>query len=215
MSKSLKQEQDKLFAGLEDILPTAIELSYETRGKKTSSTVLNRTEEQKAEQDIKKRESRKKQGEKMREKYTDPAYKEKYIESRKHLYIDPEFIKKRNEANRRSAKDPVAYQNRVEANRKRAQEQDWIEKNKEAGKRLSQNKEWCKAAGERNKKRCMKPIVTPEGIFAGLSLAAKRYNEIKNQCSTQNWLMNQIKKDPTNFYYITKEEYIMLTGKEI
>jgi hypothetical protein len=215
MSKSLKQEQDELFAGLEDILPNPIELSYETRGKKTSSTVLNRTEEQKAKQDIKNRESRKRQGEKMRKKYADPAYKEKYIESRKHLYTDPEFKRKQTEGNRRSAKDPVAYKNRVEAIRKSAQDPKIKEIRKEVGKKLSQNKEWCKAAGERNKKRCMKPIFTPEGIFAGLNLAAKRYNEIKNQKSTQNWLMNQIKNDPTNFYYISKEEYIMLTGKEI
>lgn len=215
MSKSLKQEQDELFVGLEEILPNELELSYETRGRKTSSKILSRTEEEKAELDKKRLESRKVQGQKMKEKYADPAYKEKYIESRKHLYTDPEFKRKQTEGNRKSAQDPVARKNRTEANRKRAKEQEWIEKNKEAGKRLSQNKEWCKAAGERNKKRCMKPIVTPEGVFPGLRIAAERYNEIKNQSSTHNWLSNQTKNDPTNFYYITQEEYIMLTGKEI
>ncbi len=213
MPKSLKQEQDELFAGLEDILPTKKELGWETG---TIIRIQKYHEDEGRQQ--RKAEGAKVQGEKMKEKFADPAYKEKYIESRKRLHADPEFRKKLIEGNRRSAKDPVAHKNRVEAIRKSAKDPKIKEIRKEVGKKLSQNEEWCKAAGERNKQRCRKPIVTPEGIFVALrgpDSAAEHYNKIKNQKSTQNWLMNQIKNDPTNFYYITQEEYIMLTGKKI
>jgi hypothetical protein len=33
--------------------------------------------------------------------------------------------------------------------------------------------------------------------------------------NAMKWIEKWIKEDPLNFYYITKEEYIMLTGKDI
>lgn len=64
-----------------------------------------------------------------------------------------------------------------------------------------------------------KPFVTPLGIFWTKSKAAEYYLENKltantTKGSTNVWLSRQLVKFPKEFYYISKEEYIMLTGKD-
>ena len=61
--------------------------------------------------------------------------------------------------------------------------------------------------------RCKPIVLTQYGIYpsateAGIDLKNKSISNARKKI--QNWL----KEDPKNCYYITKEEYIMLTGKE-
>ena len=53
-----------------------------------------------------------------------------------------------------------------------------------------------------------KPIVTPDGIFIDQEKAALFYNR------TEALIAHRRKKYPKEYYYITREEYIMLTGKD-
>jgi hypothetical protein len=79
----------------------------------------------------------------------------------------------------------------LEAIKRRTQSKDWQEKNKEA------------------RKQFLKPIVTPFGIFQSVKEALKELNR------SEGWLMNQRKKFPNEYYLVSQEEYIMLTGKDI
>lgn len=61
----------------------------------------------------------------------------------------------------------------------------------------------------KNGKKKSKPLVTPDGVFSSRREAAKHYNHV------DSWVGSQIQKNPLEWYYISKEEYILLTGKEI
>lgn len=57
--------------------------------------------------------------------------------------------------------------------------------------------------------RAQKPCVTPLGIFCSLDQAGVAHNK------TRNWVREQLKIGISGFNYISKEEYIMLTGKDL
>jgi hypothetical protein len=71
------------------------------------------------------------------------------------------------------------------------------------------------AAREARSKAHSKPFKTPEGIFPSLTMAALEYNKIKNNKNGRKWLYSMMKRCPEEYYYITKEQYTKLTGKEI
>jgi flagellar biosynthesis GTPase FlhF len=65
-----------------------------------------------------------------------------------------------------------------------------------------------------------KPVITPMGVFASKKTAAAFY--IDNEHTTRKtipsvicWIDVQIKKPNSGFSFISKEEYIILTGKDI
>jgi len=66
-------------------------------------------------------------------------------------------------------------------------------------------------------KKRYKPIVTPIGIFVQLAAAAQAYMSILNytEASCKGWLIRQMKNNSKEYYYITHEEYILLTGNDI
>ena len=74
---------------------------------------------------------------------------------------------------------------------------------------------------EANRKARLKPIVTPYGIFNSLDSASNeihsnRYLENrKTRLSVKAFIRSKIKIASKEFYYITHEEYIMLTGKDV
>jgi hypothetical protein len=79
-------------------------------------------------------------------------------------------------------------------------------------------------AGMAEKKRgnnCRsRPLVTPQGVFVSKKIAAEFY--LENNLTTRTtlvscicWVDYQIKHFQSKFYFISREEYIMLTGKEI
>lgn len=57
--------------------------------------------------------------------------------------------------------------------------------------------------------RAQKPCITPMGIFSSLDQAGIAHDR------TRNWVREQLKIGITGFNYISKEEYIMLTGKDL
>ncbi len=79
-------------------------------------------------------------------------------------------------------------------------------KSPEIRKKLSEKK-----IGNNNRAR---PIVTPLGIFPSKKHATEAYLT-SGKTNAMKWIDKWLKTDKENFYYITKEEYILLTGKDI
>jgi hypothetical protein len=59
-----------------------------------------------------------------------------------------------------------------------------------------------------------KPIVVPYGIFRSRKEAAEKGFEL-GIINASKKIDSNLKKDPANYYYISKEEYFTLTGKEL
>jgi len=224
MSKSLKQEQDHLFTDLEDILPNDIELSYETRGKKTSSKILSRTEEEKAA---------------MHKKYSDAA---KGNQNGKGHIKSEETRKKLSEANKGK---PSIHKGKIKseetrqrmsdsrkgivfteehckniglANKGKTVSEETRKKLSEASKRNGNKPPISNPKGSKRDpsitKKLMKPIKTMIGVFPSVKDAIIGYEQagIPN---AKKRLGRDLKEDKENCYKISQEEYILLTGKEI
>lgn len=87
--------------------------------------------------------------------------------------------------------NPEYRKNHLEGVAKRTASKEWQEKNNEA------------------RKKFLKPIVTPFGIFISVKDAIEKIGK------SEGWLMTQRKRFPQEYYLISQEEYIMLTGKDI
>jgi hypothetical protein len=152
------------------------------------------------------------------------------IEKNKRKAQDPEWIKKVSEKNREQSQDPnwkesqqngcKEFWNSEEGRNIRSKQQklnwqlnrDSMQKalkdryadgnlNKKISDTLK-NSNACKENGKRN----MKPLVTPNGMFASRKEAANFY-KIHSTSINQ-----RIKNYPTLYYYITREEYERLTN---
>jgi len=129
----------------------------------------------------------------MDEKYADPEYKKWQEERVKATFADPEKKAQMEKAHKDALSTPEYKENFTKAMQKR-NETDWA-KNVRAA-------------------RCKPIVLTQYGIYssatnAGLDLISKGVPNARKK--VQHWL----KTDPKNCYYITKEEYIMLTGKDL
>lgn len=60
-----------------------------------------------------------------------------------------------------------------------------------------------------------KPVITPWGLFRSGKLAGDAYNELNNVSNGQNRVSHHIKRGTEGYRFITIEEYIMLTGKDV
>jgi hypothetical protein len=60
-----------------------------------------------------------------------------------------------------------------------------------------------------------KPCKTPFGIFISCSAAGEMYNQLRGVTNGINAVYNKIKNQKEGYYYISKEEYTRLTGKEL
>jgi len=67
----------------------------------------------------------------------------------------------------------------------------------------------------KNRKTTGKPIITPIGIFVSKSQAGLAYCEFHGNRNGDKFVSNKLKDQPKEYYYISKEEYIMLTGKDL
>jgi hypothetical protein len=90
----------------------------------------------------------------------------------------------------------------------------WRANKAKAMKDLSQDPNWQANTAKANRLRSCKPIITPEGVFESLNQASDHYIPIRGT-NARRHLMSLVKKPDSGFYYITQEEYIMLTGKAI
>jgi hypothetical protein len=71
--------------------------------------------------------------------------------------------------------------------------------------------DWQKKNAEKAKK-AFKSMITPDGIFPSVKSCIEFYNKKRNSKYSESWLMTQRKKFPTEFYLISQEEYILITG---
>jgi len=60
-----------------------------------------------------------------------------------------------------------------------------------------------------------KPVITPWGIFRSGKLAGDAYNELNNVSNGRNRVSHHTKRGTEGYRFITLEEYIMLTGKDV
>jgi len=148
---------------------------------------------------------------------------------------NPQAHKNRAEANQKKAKDPNWHQANQRGVEKRKNDPIAKLNHKNAMKRVhanpltainrqqaidnrnKNNQVWLKNMVENSAKAKFKPIVTPLGIFPSMKSAAEHYSKISNiEFKTARYrLMKELKKNSSEFYYISQEEYIMLTGKDI
>lgn len=69
--------------------------------------------------------------------------------------------------------------------------------------------------------RRARPLVSIFGVFRSVNILSqyildnKIFPTYSNKCAVSHKIRNLIKEDPANNFYITLEEYIMLTGREI
>jgi len=126
------------------------------------------------------------------------TWKKNHAEGIERMKNDPKWQQGQKERAERRKSNEVWQMNKAEANRKLAKDPTWLENNKKSVR-----------------KHCAKPIVTPVGVFAAIVDAGQEYNKIRNFNNGRKWIINQLKVNPKEFYYISKEEYIMLTGREI
>lgn len=139
--------------------------------------------------------------------------KEAAKERAERLRNDAEYMKKKSETSQRLAKDP-------EWNRKRQEACDKVKKTEQYQKNH-------KAGMERNREsrtaKCRdilaKPVATPHGAFFTQGDAADYL--FKNNLTTRTTpgsvrklIQDNLKKENSGYYYISKEEYTMLTGKD-
>jgi hypothetical protein len=173
-----------------------------------------------------------------------PNWKPSLEKARKERSQNPNWIKSKTESSRRLAQDPTWLDNQKVGAEKRKARDDYEEKKQQAVIKRESNEQMKKDRAERNKKQATNPsyllkvnkgvqrrdqdpeyhealrigrlekqlrkglIVCPSGIFLRQGEAAE------SEGIAQTTLQRRIKKDPTNYYYISHEEYIMLTGKE-
>jgi hypothetical protein len=131
----------------------------------------------------------------------DPEYRKKLKQQRQQQANDPNYKNKLMEGVKRRESDPEYKKIRKNMIEKRSKNTQW----KESIKKAQQNR------SEEHKKNLYRtkayPIVTPYGIFNGLIEAHDKINLIKNFNNGRKWILGMMKKDPTNFYRITWEEY--------
>jgi len=67
---------------------------------------------------------------------------------------------------------------------------------------------------EKSKERAL-PCITPLGVFRSGVEAGLAYNQERGVTNGRNAVCNKLKKGVSGYRYISVEEYIMLTGKEL
>lgn len=148
---------------------------------------------------------------------TDQEYHNRIKESAKvraeRLRNDPDWMKKKSETSQRLAKDPEWNRKREEGHA-RARATEEYQENYKAGMAKNRASRTAKC-----REVLAKPIVTPFGAFFTQGDATNHL--FKNNLTTRTTLgsvrkliQNSLKKENSGYYYISKEEYIMLTGKE-
>ena len=141
---------------------------------------------------------------KNEKRYEDPEYARRVAKSVSETYSTPEGRQKQS-AKQHPQKEETKQKIREANVGKVRKGQDWIASMAEKKKGNT-----CRA----------KPIVTPMGVFVSKKTAAAFY--IDNGHTTRKtipsaicWIDVQTKKPNSGFSFISKEEYIILTGKNI
>jgi hypothetical protein len=129
----------------------------------------------------------------MEQKYSDPEYKKWHEDQVRSKLADPEILKQRTEAHTHALSTPEYKENFAKAMENRSKS-EWLANVKAA--------------------RSKPIVVKPYGVYSSATEAGDQLisNGVPNaHKKIQKWL----KTDVENCYYITREEYIMLTRKDI
>jgi hypothetical protein len=153
----------------------------------------------------------KKRSEKTKQRISDYAknrsisHKEKLKESLTGFKHSEETKKKMKEAAKhKPPRSKETIQKQADKVRGVPKSPEHIEAIKLGQAKVRSNTEWSLNMKEARRKPC----VTPLGIFSSLEEAGLSHNRHRN------WVRDKIKNKTQGFYYITKEEYILLTGKD-
>lgn len=138
------------------------------------------------------------------ELYKDLNYKEFVRNSIKQAMLRPE-VKENIAKGAQLRKENVWYEKMITA----TQNPETIKKRNESLRNQTQEQKVRRA------KAVQKPVMTPEGPFESLKAAGLHYNIIKNFNNGQKYVGSRLKSKEQGYRYISKEEYILLTGKEI
>lgn len=128
------------------------------------------------------------------EKWKSKETKEKHLAGVRKATQNPNWREKVVKNNKAKVNDVEHRQRHQIAIDKRGQG-DWYEKN-----------------ARKNTLTKSKPIVTPFGVFSSRIVAVKTLTDVTNIGGKIN---KGIKEKDSGYYYISKEEYIMLTGQDI
>jgi type II secretory pathway pseudopilin PulG len=145
---------------------------------------------------------------------------------------DPNYIKNKNEGitKRTNSEDwkrkqkenaaklsanPHWQKEHANRNKKLALDSKWIEQNNKGVQKRIDDPNWNKNVRNAARKNFAKPCITPLGIFPTGVEAGKAYNESRKVTNGNNAVCNALKKGKEGYRYITVEEYILLTGKNI
>jgi hypothetical protein len=130
-------------------------------------------------------------------------------------------------ASYKSLHDPIALKNRADGIVKRSLNSNWHKNRNESLEGIYETEEWQEAFNdglqkrekngwhEKNKKASnnqLTPCITPLGIFMGVQEAGRFYDETKNRKCGSTVVCRNLKKGTLGYRYITREEYIKLTG---
>lgn len=117
---------------------------------------------------------------------------------------DETRAKMRESAKHKPPKSAESIQKTADALRGVPKSPEHIEALRIAQNKIRQTKEWKDAVIESRRKPC----VTDLGVFYSLDKAGEAHGK------SRVWVREKINKNSPGFYYISKEEYIMLTGTD-
>ncbi len=241
-AKSFNAELDGLLDGIE--IPSDEEVKRETTFKKRSldpewrENVTNANRKKHSNPEIAKKiadanrksavdpVAYKNRAESNRKKAKDPEWKKALLEGRKKIdqkqigkkmASDPEWKRKNLEQNRKTAQDPEWRKKMSEINKAKRNSIDYVKKHQDAINKRTQDPEWRQKQAER-----AIPHYTPYGVFESLKslcmflLDNNIFSTSSNtpMVSAGSYVRNKLKKDATNWYRITREEYERLKGNK-
>ena len=170
---------------------------------------------------------------------------EKRANANRNKVNDPDWIKAHKEGGAKRRADPKWQENVKKALQDRAKDPDWLEKNKRVLQDRAKDPDWIKKHAEGMKKKfdnpeyvkkhadaqakkalnpefkkkfksiAYKPLITPYGVFASITLAGAAEEELTGKRFNPNLFTKRLKDPDSGYKRISKEEYIMLTGKEL
>jgi len=207
---------------LEALLPNDFELKQETAKEKARIKTVDQ---------FKNKEARQRHSEISKKVAQRPDYKTKQENSKKiksiklskaHLELNaaPGFREFKSNCIKEALQDPIKHQNLLDGVKTR-EANGWHEKNKTATqsptakkKRSESLRNQSQEQKDKRRKAVQKPIVTPEGVFESCKAAGLYYNTLLNFNNGAKYVGTRLKLKEPGYAYISKEEYIMLTGKE-
>jgi hypothetical protein len=145
----------------------------------------------------------------------DPIYHNTKLKGIQQRTQSKDWQAKQKEKGARLSADPKWQEKQTQRNKKMAQDPKWIESNNKGVEKRLNDPKWNKNVRKALRQQRAKPCITPLGIFATVTEAGDAYNLARGVTNGNNAVCNKLKKGTEGYRYISVEEYIMLTGKEI